>query len=226
MTASAIKLIAIIAMLIDHIGAVFFPQHMFLRAIGRIAFPIFAYFITEGFRYTRNRTKYFMRLSLFAFLSEIPFDLLFYGSILEFTHQNVFFTLALGLLAIWAIDRFKDKDSVLSLLGYVIAIGLAVLAYLMKTDYAAYGVALIVLFYAFSSNKLTMSVIYILIAAVYSLVIEEFPLLLYQLFSLIPINLYNGKKGASSGFIKYGFYLFYPGHLLLLALIRFIMSVA
>lgn len=194
MTGSAIKLIAIIAMLIDHIGAVFFPQHMFLRAIGRIAFPIFSYFIAEGFYYTRSRTKYLLRLSLFALLSEIPFDLLFYGSILEFSHQNVFFTLALGLLAIWAIDHFKDKNIALTFGSYLIAIGIALLAYFMKTDYDAYGIVLIVLFYTFRSNKLTMSVVYAFIAIAYSLLIYQNPLLLCQLFSLIPLNLYNGKK--------------------------------
>lgn len=225
MTGTAIKLIAIISMLIDHIGAVFFPQYTFLRAIGRIAFPIFSYFIAEGFYYTRNRTKYLLRLSLFALLSEIPFDLLFYGKILEFSHQNVFFTLALGLLAIWAIDYFKDKNIALTIFGYLIAIGIAVLAYFMKTDYDAYGIVLIILFYAFRSNKLTMSVIYVIFAAIYSLLIYQYPLLLCQLFSLIPLSLYNGKKGSSSSLVKYSFYLFYPGHLLLLSLIKFIINI-
>lgn len=226
MTGSAVKLIAIIAMLIDHIGAAFFPQNLFLRAIGRIAFPIFSYFIAEGFYYTKNRTKYLIRLSLFAFLSEIPFDLLFYNSILDFSHQNVFFTLALGLIAIWTIDHFKSKNIALTFCGYLIAIGIAFLAYFIKTDYDAYGIALIVLFYTYRSNKLTMSVVFTFFSTAYSLFIYQTPLLLFQLFSLIPLYLYNGKKGSSSTLVKYSFYLFYPAHLLLLIIIRLIISIA
>ena len=87
----------------DHIGAVFFPEIPLLRWIGRLAMPVLCFFIGEGLRHTRSPRRYLLRLTGFALLSELPFDLAFYGGI-EWGHQNVYFTLALGLLALWAIQ--------------------------------------------------------------------------------------------------------------------------
>ena len=88
-----LKMIALIAMLCDHLGHTLFPQLSILRIIGRISFPIFAYVLVEGFFYTRDVKKYLTRLGLMALLSEIPFDLMASQKVLEFGHQNVFFTL-------------------------------------------------------------------------------------------------------------------------------------
>ena len=93
-----LKMIAIISMLVDHIGHIFFPEVMIFRIVGRIAFPIFAYVLAEGIYYTKDITKYMMRLGIFALLSEIPYDLAIMGSMLEFSHQNVFFTLFFAVL--------------------------------------------------------------------------------------------------------------------------------
>ena len=98
-----LKMIAIIAMFIDHLGAVIFPEYIELRIIGRIAFPIFAYTLVEGFVYTHDVFKYMKRLGVLALLSEIPFDLAFFGTPLEFGHQNVFFTLFLGILMLYLL---------------------------------------------------------------------------------------------------------------------------
>lgn len=146
---STLKLIAIFTMLIDHTAAVVLNQilvsHRFfniysrasmdgnylqmyqiygwMRNIGRIAFPIFCFLLVEGFVHTSNKRKYAVRLGVFALVSEIPFDLAFYGKVLFNRHQNVFFTLFIGFLAVWGFqligDRLRDKKwlPVLSLAG-------------------------------------------------------------------------------------------------------------
>lgn len=95
---SVLKWIAVLTMVIDHVGAILFPDQIWMRVIGRVAFPIYAYCLAEGFRYTSDYRRYLGRLALFAILSEIPFDLAFYGVPFSFAHQNVFFTLTLGLI--------------------------------------------------------------------------------------------------------------------------------
>ena len=102
MTGFQLKLLAMLAMTADHIGAVFFPEIPLLRWIGRLAMPVLCFFIGEGLRHTRSPRRYLLRLTGFALLSELPFDLAFYGGI-EWGHQNVYFTLALGLLALYLI---------------------------------------------------------------------------------------------------------------------------
>ena len=103
-----LKCIAIITMLIDHIGAVLFPENLVLRYIGRISFPIFCFLLAEGFYHTKNVKKYMMRLAVFAVLSEIPYDLAFRNTYIEFTRQNVFFTLLIGVVMMYAIVRTNN----------------------------------------------------------------------------------------------------------------------
>lgn len=189
LTGSTLKLIAIGAMFIDHFGAIvlehYLMQHMdeltemvstgqggklmaiymidmVLRLIGRLGFPIFCFLLIEGFNYTRSRAKYAVRLGLFALISEVPFDLGFNNQILEFTYQNVFFTLFIGLLTIWGIDALRKKTdeklkgtggAVLQFLGIAVitAVGM-VAAELLRTDYAAIGVGTIVVMYLSKKN--------------------------------------------------------------------------
>ena len=114
LSGSALKWIAVISMLVDHAAVVFFVAsrevgrpllsadlYIVLRCIGRLAFPLYAFLLAEGFFHTRSVEKYLLRLFLFGVMSEIPFDLAFRGVWLEGTYQNVYFTLALGLLAVW-----------------------------------------------------------------------------------------------------------------------------
>lgn len=124
LSGSTLKLIAIITMLIDHIGAaviarlliagqgseMLYKIYYAMRAVGRVAFPIFCFLLVEGFFYTGSRKKYALRLFGFALLSEIPFDLAFSGKILEFGYQNVFFTLLIGLLTIMLFDAVVKKQ--------------------------------------------------------------------------------------------------------------------
>ena len=173
-TGSTLKIIAMITMLIDHIGATIVLQlvqrnsdnfdafgnvrmtgmvilYYVLRGIGRLAFPIFIFLLLEGFQYTHNRFLYIGRLLLFAIISEIPFDLavnlstnsILKGHVLEFTSQNVFFTLAIGMIVLTVLEglRVLQIDTILKtiLIVGVTALG-AALAYALHTDYGAIGV--------------------------------------------------------------------------------------
>ena len=128
-----LKMIAIVSMLIDHVGYIFFPEVMLFRIIGRISFPIFAYVLAEGVYYTKDITKYMLRLGTFALLSEIPYDLAIMGSVLEFSHQNVFFTLFFGVLMFWVYKKIDRQGFNAGILVIVFLIGIFVCQYL-NTD--------------------------------------------------------------------------------------------
>ena len=103
-----LKCIAVITMIIDHTGAVLFPGELVFRYIGRISFPIFCFLLVEGFFHTRDMRKYMLRLGVFAVLSEIPYDLAFRGTMLEFSHQNVFFSLLIGVMMMYALEKSSE----------------------------------------------------------------------------------------------------------------------
>ena len=201
-----LKIIAITTMLIDHIGCILFPDVIIFRAIGRIAFPIFCFLIVEGFFHTRNTWNYLIRLFVFAIVSEIPFDLAFHGTLFYWQSQNVFFTLALGLCALFCLEELNNRRVFAIPFSLIIAI-----AYFSNCDYGAGGVLLICVFYLTKENKIIQC---LLIALLLYLCFGTFEL--YGLIALIPILLYNGKRGPS---IKMFFYWFYPIHLLALYLI-------
>jgi len=223
MTAFALKLIAIAAMTLDHLGAVIFTGSIALRAIGRLTMPIMSYLIAEGYRHTSNKTKYLCRLLVFAAISEIPFDMAFNNAVLEFSSQNVMLTLALGLCAIWLYDKNKH-----SILKYLYPFLMCFIAELLLTDYSSLGVALIFIFYLMPQNK----PLYILLAVAgfsgfmcfNSLAAYGFRITQYSfgrilmpacaVFAAIPLMLYNKKRGCN---IKYFFYAYYPLHLLIIA---------
>ena len=124
LTVFVLKMIAVCSMLIDHFGATVVERYIdanmlwdgnwyilyrTLRCIGRLAFPIYCFFIVEGFKYTRSRPKYAIRLLAFAFISEVPFDMAFQKSFFDMSYNNVFFTLFLGLLTIWGVEAACNK---------------------------------------------------------------------------------------------------------------------
>lgn len=175
LTSFDLKTIAIICMLIDHTAAVLLYQsasHDILRLIGRIAFPIFCFLITQGFIYTKNVWKYMARLAVFALISEVPFDLAFYKKPFAMEHQNVFFTLALGLAAVTAagkgakwfisyickgfsLDENKADSPVLQCIVALPAVILcAYLAGSFSCDYGAEGVLMMYVLYMFSQRKI------------------------------------------------------------------------
>ena len=216
LSGSSLKTIAIVAMLIDHIGAVLLtsspaPYYIF-RLIGRIAFPIFAFLLVEGYFHTKNFTKYCARLGLFALISEIPFDLAFSHTFFDPNAQNVFFTLFLGLLTVHGLETAKaacPSQTFLHPVCRIAALGLGTgLAWVFQTDYSAIGVLAITLLYSLRENRITASL------SACALLCLLTPLEL-SAFAAVPlIAAYHGRRGSS---LKYFFYLFYPLHLLLLA---------
>ena len=136
-------------MLIDHVGAVLLPQYPILRIIGRIAFPIFCFLLVEGFMHTHDVIRYMTRIGLFALISEIPFDLLFYGRILDGTHQNVFFTLFIGLVMLYYLTKRYP-----AVLNFLMVILFMLFAEFLRTDYSSMGALThFCVFWAFREKK-------------------------------------------------------------------------
>lgn len=222
-----LKIIAIVTMLIDHLGYTLFPQHTWMRYIGRIAFPIFCYLITEGFVHTKNVKKYSFRLFLFAIISEIPYDLAFYRKIFYWEQQNVFFTLLFGLLCLIIIK--ESKQLLVKLIGVA---SLVLVAEFFGSDYGGVGVSFIIIFYLYRNNSIMRAIAFFIInSIIFSRLLSfsypwemntlfEFFIQDYAILSLLPIEMYNGKRGYR---MKWSFYLFYPIHLLIIyGMIRFI----
>lgn len=208
-----LKWIACITMLIDHIGAVFLSGYG-LRLIGRISFPIYCFLLAEGARYTHSIRRYAARLAVVAVLSEVPYDLLFYGGI-DWQHQNVMITLLLGLLSLaWA-----KKARRFPVIPLVVC---AALAEICGSDYGCWGVLLIWHFaipladdHRVWPRLLGMVVIFLLMGSV-RIPVLGIPIQLFGLLSILPIGLYSGEKAASNRWVQRAFYLFYPVHLLIL----------
>ena len=198
-----LKCIAIVSMALDHTGAVLYPSQIWLRCLGRIAFPIFCFLIVEGFFHTHDVRRYMGRLGVFALISEIPYDLAFRGVPLEYAHQNVFFTLLIGISMMVLLERNREwpVKAVILLLAMWLAV-------LIRSDYNFRGVLLIFVFYIFHESRWLAVTAGGLWNFLYQGVIQK-----YGVLSVLPLALYNGERGRK---MKYFFYIFYPAHLLLL----------
>lgn len=215
-SASTLKWIAVISMLVDHFGIAIYWQleghtykiYEIYRYVGRIAFPIYCFLLVEGFFLTRDIRKYIGRCFLFACISEIPFDMAVYGQIWYPHSQNVYFTLTIGLCTLVALDRVRGFGAV-SVVKQLLCIGIgAGLAQILEVDYHYLGVLFIVMFYyCREMNKWQRDLIG---AVVFSYEVTA-PL------AMIPIHFYNGERGLR---LKYVFYLVYPVHLLIYGIIR------
>lgn len=230
-----LKVIAMIFMLLDHMWATIIPDNQWMTNIGRLAFPIFSFLIVEGFLHTSDFKKYLKRLLLFALISEIPFNLIYTGSFVFPFHQNVMFTLLLGLLCINEIDKIKNNRNLKVIIKGMLKILLFLLAGLIGfVDYGVTGILTIIIFYIFRNFKfawlgqlISFILLYIVFFKGQSIIINIFgmeyflPLQALCILALIPIWMYNGKRGIKNKALKYGFYLFYPVHMLLLYLIYY-----
>lgn len=199
-----LKIIALITMIIDHLGTMFFEEYFILKIIGRIAFILYAFMLVEGCFYTKNIRRYLGKLFLWALISEIPFDLANYGVLFNFGHQNIFWTLFLSALGIHWLEKNKE-------LGLKILICLVVLflALILRVDYNIYGVSLILSFYFYKKYRIG----YILPISILSIV-AVFVLNKFQCFAFlgfVPILMYNGQQGKKTGNIYYSFYAVHLG---------------
>lgn len=220
MSTFVLKIIAIVAMLFDHISYIIFGEFSIMNYIGRLAFPIFAFLIAEGYSHTSNLKKYFYRLFIFAIISQIPYMLFvstFGGSFV----LNILFTLTLGLLTITVYEKANNK-----ILGFIFVILSAIAAQLLHFDYGWFGISTIFIFHLFKKKKILASILFILVTFInyfYKFILfldtRYLFIILFVCLTLIPINLYNEKKGKN---IKYFLYIFYPLHLILLYFLNFI----
>jgi len=236
LSSSALHVIAMIFMLCDHLWATLIPGNQWLTCLGRLAFPMFAYMAVEGYFHTGNLKRYVLRLLLFAVISEIPFNLMYSSNLIYPFHQNVLWTLLLGIGLIQVNEHVAKKGKlwlrfaigcVTVLLGWVIGM-------LTMVDYYGFGVVTILVFYFF--RKRTWWCLLAQIAALYYLNVEALEGFYFEvnimgknipivqqglaLFALIPIWLYRGRKGYNRKWFQYACYGFYPLHMLLLYLLR------
>lgn len=230
-----LHILAMLFMLSDHLWTTIIVGSDWMTCIGRLAFPIFAFLIVEGYHHTHNFRKYLLRLLALAVISEIPFNLMVGGELFYPFYQNVIWTFLIGLLTIRLIEKISELES-LFLRGFTAALAVLVsflLGMVSMVDYYGFGVLTVLLFYLFRGDKWwcrlgqLVGLCWINFESLGGLV---YPFTLFghsfhfaqqgfAVFSLIFIWLYKGRQGAHSKAIQYAFYLFYPVHMLILSLI-------
>ena len=237
-----LKMIALVTMLIDHVGAVLLWRYIeathgysdgvlmgiyeFTRYIGRMAFPIYCFLLVEGFLHTRSVGKYALRLGIFALISEVPFDLALNQKLWRPGSNNVFFTLLIGLFLIWGISKveifykFWKEKKLDAFIGIVAALAVAVLMvvpalFLAEIILASdYGMGGVLAILALYMFRNYTAIGYVLATIV--LYIFAGSSQIFALIMLLPLGLYDGTRGEQGYIEKYLFYGFYPLHLLLL----------
>lgn len=212
---TGLKLIALVSMIIDHTCIVLFARNPAAAAvrmsIGRIAMPLYVFLICEGFHYTRNRFRYGRNLLIFALVSEPVYDLARYGK-LEFSDQNVLFTMFLGLLLLCVLDRLERYFNPLYFAAAVA--GFMGLSWALHCDYEYAAMLVFAAFYMLRRQHVLLrdAAGCAILTAVYS---EPAAFL-----SMIPLAFYNGKRGRVKGRVKYLFYVAYPAHLMVLWILK------
>ena len=224
LSGTALKTIACVTMLIDHIGASCLENgflsapaapaglaalDLVLRLIGRLAFPIFCFLLVEGFVHTHDVKKYIGRLLLFGLVSEVPFDLAFFRTPFALDHQNVYWTLALGVLAMAGLKHFEKPDGSASWKGLLCAAGCTLAALLACTDYNGIGVFIICALYLTRGDRKRQCIVGAVL----------FAWELTAPLAFVLVWFYNGQRGACSPLQKKAFYWFYPVHLSVLAVV-------
>ena len=229
MSSFALHIIAMIFMLCDHMWATIL-DYEWLTCIGRIAFPIFAFLITEGYIHTSNINKYIKRMVIFAIITEIPFNLMVSASPIYPFHQNVLWTFVISLLTLKYLNFDNTKNIFKSILIIILAI---IIATITMCDYFGTGVMMVVGFYIFRKSKLLQLLMMIYVNMIliqgYSYPIDiagytyYFPQQGFALLSLIFIWLYNGKQGYHAKWFKIFCYAFYPLHMLILYILTIVL---
>ena len=214
MTSFGIKMLGILTMILDHLGFIFFRENIYLRLLGRISFPLFAFQLAIGYSHSKNKEKHIIRMIIFALISQLPFMVFVSTGAPNIGHfLNIGFTLSLGLLGMYAYENIKQPlIKILSILSVIF------LGYLMPIDYGYLGVSLCIVFYIIRSNKMA-SMFSSGTLIILKSIIEKSLVKIPMLGALIPIYSYNGKKGFDNKFTKYFFYVFYPLHMIIFVII-------
>lgn len=211
-----IKIIACVTMVLDHVKYAIPETTCFAtRYLGRIAFPLFAFLVAEGYCHTSNLKKYYKRLTIFALISQIPF-MLFRSLVGNWQMLNILFTLMLGLFAITLFDKLGRKYY----FSLPLVFGVFYLGEILCVDYGWYGVATVFVFYLCRNRKFLRMVAFASLNFIYYYprLITNYAMasLISYLFATLPVILllfYNGKLGRKT---KYGYYIFYPLHMVIL----------
>lgn len=217
-----LKLLACGTMLLDH-WALLFGKSLWFRAVGRLAFPLYCFLIAEGITHTGNRKRYFLRLLLAAVLSEPIYDFVLYPGASVWLHQNVIWTLLLGALL---LDRMEKAGHPAGKLLWLA--GFAVGAELLRVSYGGWGILMIALFgltrgreKALLAQSLGLALVGLAMGSIpIGICGLEVPVQLFGVCAMVPIALYSGEKTTKSRALSWGFYLFYPVHLLLLGILQ------
>lgn len=238
LTSFVLHILATLFMLCDHLWATVIPGNEWLTCVGRLAFPIFAFLIAEGYFHTKSRKRYALRLLLFAVISEIPFNLMTGGTLFNPLRQNVLWTFLIGIglmrLIQWAADSPRRVLRWLTV-GVGVLLG-CLIALFGMTDYMHFGVLTVLVFYLFRGRRWWCLLGQLV--CLWILNVEMMGGMVYPLeflgrewiipqqglapLALLPIWLYRGRQGPYSKTLKYAYYIFYPAHLLILYLLMLI----
>ena len=207
-----LKIVAVVTMLVDHIGAVFFPGVMIWRLIGRIAFPIFAYCLVVGCLHTRDMRKHLLRLLVFAVISQPAYILNFYGRIEYWHNLNIMFTLFFGAGAVYGLMDLRRR--------WWMLIPVIAACVFLALEYGTYGVVLIAAFYVFRNRRWMSAVV---ITAILAVRFFSEPLITVgaaafgiQGFAVLAMPFIYANTDLKLKINKYFFYAFYPAHLLVI----------
>ena len=236
-TSAFLHILAMAFMLCDHLWGTIVPGNDWLTCVGRLTFPIFSFLIVEGYFHTKNLRKYVLRLLIFAIISEIPFNLAMGSSLIYPIHQNVLwcFLIAIGLIH-WN-EKLRSKKLWLRILIGILTVLIAYISgILAMLDFYQAGILTVLVFYFFRGRKwwnFAGQLVCLWYINVEMLSGYAYEILLFgqthffvrqgfALLALIPIWLYRGRQGYHSKAFQYFCYAFYPLHLLILGLLKFL----
>ena len=237
-TSLGLHILAMGFMLCDHLWGTIVPGNDWLTCIGRIAFPIYAFLLVEGYFHTKNLKKYVSRLLIFAILSEIPFNLAMGSRVFYPIHQNVLWSFLIALWLIHLNEKARKSGKVWKRIltgGLTVILGY-ILGLVTMVDFYHAGILMVLVFYFFRGRKWWCFLGQIVFLWYINTELlggygYEFQLWGqthffqrqgFAMLGLIPIWLYRGKQGYHNKFIQYGCYAFYPLHLLILGLAKFL----
>lgn len=228
LSGSSIKIIAMISMFIDHLAVAMLRGneklisspyanewslvYKVMRGTGRIAFPLFCFLLIEGFFHTSNLKKYLTRIGIFAIISEIPFNLVEYKTLYGYQHQNVLFTLFVGLITVSQFDKIKGFELKDEFRRWGILFLGCIVAQILHMDYGAFGIVTIFSCYYLRNVEWQRNFVLVVLG------LSEKT----AWISVIPLLFYNGKRGLN---IKWLWYMFYPTHLFLLWGIKILLQI-